>query len=534
MHTLYYAVAFAGLYAILGLILALFWQGTTRLPLQKKSKSVLFTIAILIALSIISNLVKPIWLNMFVLLEIAHGDLNDIKIISDNAADTISFSIGADLSRSLTACYIFVAAYLAHTLLGYFIWNGLLLDPESGEPYVPAFLQNIVGGLFFAIALLASVALYYPNLFSGTLATLGASGAIGAFVAADPIKKAITAISLNVNKPIKQGEFLRIGDVEGTVDSIGWRAIRLITVDNSLLTIPTANFLSANYINYSRPQEGAYVSIDVTMRTAVVSPERLRALLKRCAEDSPLSVGEATVFLVKMDAVFSEYLVTVRAAQYNMNQVKNDLLSSIWYMSRREGFLPYPKDYALPEDNKVHAVKLLNNVSSLSTLNDEEDLIVAEKAVFKWYGYPERIVIQNEVENSVYVIAQGSVDIVVQQADGSQIKVSSLTKNNIFGEIGLLTGAARTATIRATNDVLICKISKEALQPLIANNPSIIEQLGEVLAERETTNSKAFKQYSEEQKAREKQGAKEKLVSLMSDFFKQTDDDDDDAPTKTS
>jgi CRP-like cAMP-binding protein len=514
MHTLYYALIFLGLYVILTLVLILFWQLTMRLPLQKKAKNVLFTVAILVALFLMS-FIKPIWLHVFEILEILQSG-------ADGKLDVVSgdghFTIEKDLDKSLTAAYIFVAAYLGNTLLGYFIWNGILIDPETGEPYVPNFLQQIVAGLLYAIALLFSVALYYPNLLQGTATTLGASGAIGAFVAADPIKKAITAISLNINKPIKKGEFIRIGDDEGIVDSIGWRAIRLMTAENSLLTIPTTNFLNSNYINHSRPDDFRFLDIPVTVRTSI-PPDKARAILKRCGEASPFSTGESRVRLITMESVFSDYIVTVTTKDNDINAMRNDVLSAIWYAFRREGILPYPEGYDLKADKVQLAMRQLNNVPSLAALNEEDDKELAENAEFMWFGYPETVVLQDEVENSLYIVVKGTLDVLVRQPDGSQLKVASLVSNQIFGEMGLLTGAPRTASVRATSETLLCKISKSALQPIIQRRPDIMESLSDILAERELKTMEATNQYSEEQKTKAKQSSKEKLLSLMNDLF---------------
>lgn len=528
MHTLYYAIIFTGLYVILSLILVLFWQLTMKLPLQKKAKNVLFTVAILIGLALIS-FIKPTWLNLFEIFNdygfevVKKGVEGDLEVFY--AHGNKSFKLEKDIDNSLTAAYIFVIAYLANTLLGYFIWNGILIDRETNEPIVPSFLQQIVGGLLFAIALLASVALYYPSLLQGTATTLGASGAIGAFVAADPIKKAITAISLNINKPIKKGDYIVLGDVEGTVDSIGWRAIRFITNENNLLTVPTQNFLNTNYVNHSKPAEDRFVDVPVVVRTSV-APDKIRTLLKRCGNSSPHCRGEAEVLLIKMDTVFSEYLVRINTQEHNQNLVKNDVLSAIWYMMRREGLLPYPNGYELHTDKVELAMKQLNNVPSLASLTEGDDRTLAENAEIQWYGYPECVVFQNEIENSLYIVVKGNLDVLVKQVDGSQLKVGSLTQNQIFGEMGLLTGAPRTATVRATSDTLLCKISKKALQPIISNRPDIITQLSEILAERETKTIQASSEYSEEQKAKEKQGAKERLLNLMSNLFKPEDDDE--------
>jgi CRP-like cAMP-binding protein len=159
-------------------------------------------------------------------------------------------------------------------------------------------------------------------------------------------------------------------------------------------------------------------------------------------------------------------------------------------------------------------------VPSLQAMSEEDDHEIAENAEFLWFGYPECVVFQGEVETSLYIIAKGSLDVLVKQEDGTQLKVSTLGQNQIFGEMGLLTGAPRTATVRATSETLLCRISKNALQPIIARRPDVITHLSEMLAERETKNIQASSEYSEDQKAKERHSAKEKLLGLMKNLFK--------------
>jgi CRP-like cAMP-binding protein len=182
--------------------------------------------------------------------------------------------------------------------------------------------------------------------------------------------------------------------------------------------------------------------------------------------------------------------------------------------------MPYPDGYELPEDKLELAMKQLNNVPSLQAMSEEDDREIAEGAELLWFGYPECVVFQGEIETSLYIVARGSLDVLVRQEDGTQLKVSTLGQSQIFGEMGLLTGAPRTATVRATSETLLCRISKNALHPIIARRPDVIMQLSEMLAERETKNIQASSEYSEDQKAKERHSAKEKLLGLMKNLFK--------------
>ena len=81
-------------------------------------------------------------------------------------------------------------------------------------------------------------------------------------------------------------------------------------------------------------------------------------------------------------------------------------------------------------------------------------------------------------------------EIVNIEKDNKSIKLGLLSPGDAFGEFSLLTGDQRTATVKATNHLQCLEISKEALQDIIDKNPSLIDNLALIMAEREQNNKK--------------------------------------------
>lgn len=97
---------------------------------------------------------------------------------------------------------------------------------------------------------------------------------------------------------------------------------------------------------------------------------------------------------------------------------------------------------------------------------------------------------QGEVADAAYIIVSGSVDILVQTQEGT-VKVASAEKNDIVGEIGILCDVPRTATVIATEDIEVLKISKELFFRMLSEFPQMALEIMRELAKRlELTTSK--------------------------------------------
>jgi potassium-dependent mechanosensitive channel len=96
----------------------------------------------------------------------------------------------------------------------------------------------------------------------------------------------------------------------------------------------------------------------------------------------------------------------------------------------------------------------------------------------------ETLVRQGDEGNSFFIIHNGGVIVCVEGAKGERTEVAHLEKDDFFGEMSLLTGEKRTATITAATDTSVLVLSKESLAEMMVQNDHLAEQLAKVLAHR--------------------------------------------------
>lgn len=84
------------------------------------------------------------------------------------------------------------------------------------------------------------------------LTGLGIGGLAVAFAAKDTIENFFGSIAVIADRPFEVGDWVVIGEVEGTVEHLGFRSTRIRTFYNSLITVPNATLVRANVDNYGR------------------------------------------------------------------------------------------------------------------------------------------------------------------------------------------------------------------------------------------------------------------------------------------
>ena len=98
----------------------------------------------------------------------------------------------------------------------------------------------------------------------------------------------------------------------------------------------------------------------------------------------------------------------------------------------------------------------------------------------------------------MFVVLEGSVEVIGKTEKGPRVVLASLGVGECFGEMSLVTGEPRNATVRAKGDVLVLEIRKGDLSPLMAENPELAERLGELLEKRRKNRSERLHRADEE------------------------------------
>lgn len=84
------------------------------------------------------------------------------------------------------------------------------------------------------------------------IASLGLGGVAFAFAAKDTVENFFGSIAVLIDRPFDVGDWVKIGDSEGTIESVGFRSTRIRTFYNSQITVPNANLVRAAVDNFGR------------------------------------------------------------------------------------------------------------------------------------------------------------------------------------------------------------------------------------------------------------------------------------------
>lgn len=121
---------------------------------------------------------------------------------------------------------------------------------------------------------------------TGLLAGLGLGGIAFALAAQDTVKNFLGSITVLIDRPFQVGDWIVVGDVDGTVESVGFRSTRVRTFYNSLVTLPNANLISAHVDNYGARRYRRWkthlgVAYDTPPEKVDVLCEGIRELVRR-------------------------------------------------------------------------------------------------------------------------------------------------------------------------------------------------------------------------------------------------------------
>jgi CRP-like cAMP-binding protein len=155
----------------------------------------------------------------------------------------------------------------------------------------------------------------------------------------------------------------------------------------------------------------------------------------------------------------------------------------------------------------------LEKVPLLNPLSDENREKIAQEATIEDYGDGEIIVQHGADGDSLYIILDGASEVLFEKEGQAPKKMATINKGDFFGEMSLLTGAVRSATVKALEYATVIRVDKALFSTILASNPDIIEQLGKVVAQRQQDLS------NEANKFKDKSTAHRKLTSRIKDFF---------------
>lgn len=385
--------------------------------------------------------------------------------------------------------------WLCAGLLG---WAGGAAFRRRAGHAAPALLLELAALGVWLLGLVLMSVLEFGLTPSTAFATSGVVLAVVGFAVRALVADLFYGLTMAVERPFEIGHWVKLDNgVIGQVTTMTWRAVKLLTRDNLMIVVPNAELAAAQIINYDLPTPAwrQRLRLALPLHTDPARVHRLlHAVVQEVAECAALphapearieSIGAAVAHW-ELRFWVPDYAASSRVTQ----QVQEALLRHL----RGAGLQPATERDELlvgsllrqrgPQPDADRA--WLDGVGLFDALHADERRALAATSRRLTLHAGDDLVRQGEDGASMFVLVEGTLEVwmAAAGAEAGAACISRLGPGTAVGEMSLLTGAPRSATLRAATTAVLQEIRRDDLAPLLGHNPALAERFAEVLADR--------------------------------------------------
>jgi small-conductance mechanosensitive channel/CRP-like cAMP-binding protein len=372
---------------------------------------------------------------------------------------------------------------VVRTVIALFLWA---YRRFTGQHTTKIF-RDVLMGVFYLAAAVPILKTQLAIDLTSLLATSAILSVVLGLALQDTLGNLFAGLSIQLERPFEVGDFIQVGQHVGKVQVTGWRSTRIETTKHEQITLTNNAIAKEAVKNYSRG--GMPIGIDVYFGAAYSAPPNAvrREALAAMAEvplilKNPAPSCRASAW--EDNAV--KYMVRCFISDYgDLPNLHDELFTRLWYRFSRAGIeIPFPQRVIhnkAPEPEPTATwVALLDRLDLFNPFSKPEREAIAAAANERHFGRGETIVTEGEEGNTFYVVTSGRVAVTTRSGG----RIAQLTTGEYFGEMSLLTGAPRSATVTAVEDAQLLEFDRPEFADLFIAKPQLAETMSEVLAKR--------------------------------------------------
>lgn len=397
----------------------------------------------------------------------------------------------------LSALALFTGTAALLRLFDLVFWDWFLARRRHVS--VPRLAVDLFKLLAMAGVAVAILKYDYGMELSGLLVTSTVVSAVIGLAIQDMLANVAAGLGVQIEKPFSVGDWLLIGSHEGVVTQLNWRTLTLLTRDRHEILVPNSTVAKTEVINYSRPTtlQRAHSTVGVAYRHP---PGVVKAALARAAQSCPEVVADPPVEILVRSFGDSAINYDVRFFIRDFGrllQITDDVNSRIWYeLNRCNLVIAFPQrdvtvrtasdeqEKQAAEDRRREIFAVLRPLPVFAALSDEQISTLVGGAAMQAYTTGEVLVREGDHGSSLFVIRSGRVRIDKSLEGGTSTTMARMGSGDFFGEMSLLTGEPRTASIIAEDETEVVVVSKEAFAPVLTADTGILVGLSAALESR--------------------------------------------------
>lgn len=383
---------------------------------------------------------------------------------------------------------------LLSSLKALFLWRS---SRRVGPSRIPVLFLDVVRLALVALGSAFVVAAVWRRDLTQFLTTLGIGSIVLGLALQETLGNFFAGIALFFERPFKVGDWIRVGEREGEVVEANWRSVRVRDRNQNMIIIPNSILGRERIENFSAPT--SVCGIVARFGFAYDNPpNKVKKVLLDVLAETPNVLKEPQPSIRTKD--FGDFAVSYETKYFIndyslLHEIEEDLRTRVWYSARRHGLtIPYPTqtvyETKVPLEAKADPVlfirKTLSKVPLFEPLLPEELSALADEVLVVEYGDRECVVKQGEAGDSLFIVRKGNALVTIEDNTGFRRHVKHLGPGDFFGEMALLTGEARTATVTAAGDLELLVVYKEALSKPFAARPALLAAMAQAAASRKT------------------------------------------------
>ncbi|ELS01921.1 small-conductance mechanosensitive channel [Xenococcus sp. PCC 7305] len=353
------------------------------------------------------------------------------------------------------------------------------------------------------------------------------AGAIGigvGFAFKNLVSNFISGITLLFEQPIKVGDLVEVGDILGTVEKISIRSTVIRNLTGVFIIVPNFRFIENEIVNWSYQDSRSGINIPITIAygsdTVLVTEALLAAARK---EPQVLSYPSPKVLftgfgdnalefklLVWINNPREQFLIIsslnflieaelryrsiqIPFPQRDLHIQNPEALAGLWQQNIsteitkdkvpiQSSSLPTRKKPISKPFNNWTLRDLLRQVSYFEKCSTVQLRQLIEEGYRQVFPPGEMICRENDPGDAFYIILSGSVEVFSEQT-GKYIVTRSA--GEFFGEMSLLMGIPRTASIRSLEETILFVVDRYNLQNLLVKHQGLADRICEELSQRQ-------------------------------------------------
>lgn len=379
---------------------------------------------------------------------------------------------------------------LLFTLLG--VINDLVfgVGPGTGRGEwagrVPKLFRDLVRALLVAVGAMVIYSQVWGQEISAALTALGLGSIVIGLALQEPLGNIVSGLMLLFEKPLGVGDWVQVGEARGRVVEINWRSVHIETATRELQIIPNVELYKGSFANLSRP---------TVLRTEIIEmgfsyddpPNRVKEVMLDLMRTTPGVLGDPPP-IVRTDA-YADFSVNYRlifsvASQEEVPEVRDAIMSRIWYVARRERLsIPFPTalEYGPGEDPSPP------RPSAAERLRDHPRFRPALE-----HGEPEILVFADgetvqgpdRAFEGFALIVSGRARLQAAESADRVVQIGELVPGDCFGERLTPGGAGEKISVIAEGDLEALVFKDATIDAVLDASPSLAAEIGDAIEAR--------------------------------------------------